>query len=325
MIVENYLIIIALFLISLISVFFVIKRNFSKKIVGTDINKLSQHLVAESCGVALIIPFWILLIFIFLNYSFNTNLFAVGLAVTIFLIIGFIDDNKHKFLSKAMGWQVRALPIALTSIILSIFLFFPIDLFGIIFVILFALFFAGVASFSNTFEGLNGWTIGSSFLIIIFASIMAYQFSIILSFLHIGLAGIILGLLIFNKYPAKAFPGDSGTLFIGSSIAGLALFSQNFYFILFIFLLFIPHMIDFFILKMITNKDDASQQKIRPYKLLKDGRLTIPEYKGKTKYDFAKLIMKIFGPLKEGQIVLIIWLIVLINSIIWTSIFLILF
>jgi UDP-N-acetylglucosamine--dolichyl-phosphate N-acetylglucosaminephosphotransferase len=323
--IQIFLIVLALFLFSIILVFLVIKRNFSKKILGNDVNKKSQPLVAESTGIALLIPFWIMILLSSILFYFDIKLFFVGIAVTIFLTIGFFDDNKHKFLSKAIGWKVRALPLALTSIFIAGILFFPQNILGIFLVILLALFFAGLASLSNTFEGLNAWTVGSSFIISIFSSIMASQFNTSLSFLFLFLSSIILALLIFNKYPAKAFPGDSGTLFIGSAIAGLALLSQNIFFIIFIFLLFIPHMIDFFVLKMITNRKDASQMKQRPYKLLSNGRLTIPKYRGRTKYDFAKLIMKIFGPLYEWQIVSIIWLIVIINSLIWTSLFILLF
>ena len=191
----------------------------------------------------------------------------------------------------------------------------------LIIAILLALFFAGLASFSNTFEGLNGWTIGTSFIISLALAIVAMKIGYLNSFLFVGLSAIILALLIFNKFPAKAFPGDSGTLFIGAAIAGLSLFTQNFLFVIFAFLLFIPHIIDFFFLKMLTNRSDASQHKQRPYKLLASGKLTIPDYIGKTKYDFAKLVMKIFGPRYEWQIVLIIWGIVIINTFVWSYVF----
>jgi UDP-N-acetylglucosamine--dolichyl-phosphate N-acetylglucosaminephosphotransferase len=314
-------VLILLFLISIAFVYLVLRRNFAKKIVGKDINKLKEPLVAESVGIALVVPFWILIILFSYFFYFDYKLIIAGVAVTVFSIIGFLDDNKNKFLAGVVGWKIRALPIALVSIILSTILFLPMDIFGIFVIILLALFFAGVASFSNTFEGLNGWTIGTSFIITIALSIVAMKIGYLYSFLFVGLAAIILALLIFNKFPAKAFPGDSGTLFIGSAIAAFALFTQNFAFVIFTVLLFIPHIIDFFFLKMLTNRKDASQHKQRPYKLLKNGKLSIPKYKGKTKYDFAKLVMKIFGSRYEWQIVIIIWSIVIINTLIWSCLF----
>ena len=312
---------IILFLISLVSVYIVLKRNFKKKIVGKDINKIGEPLVAESGGLALIIPFWILIILFSYFFYFDYKLLVVGIAVTLFAIIGFLDDNKNKFLVGVVGWKIRALPIAIISLVVAVVLFVPVELVGILIVVLLALFFAGLASFSNTFEGLNGWTSGTSFIISIALAIVALKIGYLNSFLFVGLVAIILGFLVFNKFPAKVLPGDSGTLFIGSAIAGLALFTQNFAFVLFTFLLFIPHIIDFFFLKMLTNRKDASQHKQRPYKILKGGKLTIPDYGGRTKYDFAKLVMKIFGPLYEWQVVLIIWAAVIINTAFWSYLF----
>jgi len=319
---ENIAYSLGLFAISTIGVYLVSRRNFSKKIVGNDINKPHTPIVAESCGGILIVPIWLLIILCQFIFGFDLRLLLVGVAVTVFAIIGFLDDNRHKFLSKPMGWKERAIPIAITSLLLAGFLFPPTDILGIISVIALALFFAGLASFSNTFEGLNGWTVGSSFIITSIIAFAALSFNTQLGLIYTCLASIILGLLLFNRYPAKAFPGDSGTLLIGSTIAGLALYSQDIMFVIFVFVLFTPHMIDFFLLKMITNRKDASQHKQRPYKLLENGKLTIPNYEDrKEKLDFAKLVMKIFGPLYEWQIVIIIWNFVFISSVFWLLVF----
>jgi hypothetical protein len=86
-------------------------------------------------------------------------------------------------------------------------------------------------------------------------------------------------------------------------------------------LFFLPHIIDL-LMKAITNPKDASQHKMRPYKLLADGRLAIPDYPdGKIRYDFAKLLFKIFGPLREWQVVAIIWCIVILNCLVWVIVF----
>lgn len=311
-----------IFVLSSACVYWLMKRNLREKIVGNDINKIDKPIVAESCGAALMIPFWALIIVTTFFYGLNWKVFAVGAAVTIFTLIGFMDDSKHKFLSKAVGWKVRAIPVALVSLVLAYVFFEPTSILEYGGVLLLAGFFAGLASFSNTFEGLNGWTVGSSFIITLFIAFVAYQTDIGIGFLFMGLASMILGLLVFNKYPAKAFPGDSGTLLIGSSIAGFSLFSENIYLFLLVILFFIPHMIDFFILKMLTNSDDPSQQRFRPYKLLENGRLTIPDYPDKKiRFDFAKLVMRIFGPLKEPHIVAIIWLFVAANCFFWTMLF----
>lgn len=37
-------------------------------------------------------------------------------------------------------------------------------------------------------------------------------------------AGVMLGFLLFNKYPAKVFMGDTGSLFVGGLMAGLVVY-----------------------------------------------------------------------------------------------------
>ena len=66
----------------------------------------------------------------------------------------------------------------------------------------------------------------------------------------------------------------------------------------------------------ITNTKDVSQSKVKPY-ALKDGKIAIPKYEGKARYDFAKLIVKIFGPLEEWKIAIVIWLAVIVNCSFW--------
>ena len=71
---------------------------------------------------------------------------------------------------------------------------------------------------------------------------------------------------------------------------------------------------------MLTNAKDVSQSAIKPY-ALHDGKIAIPKYEGRTRYDFAKLIVKIFGPLKEWKIVIAIWAVVIVNCLFWTLVF----
>ena len=71
---------------------------------------------------------------------------------------------------------------------------------------------------------------------------------------------------------------------------------------------------------MLTNSRDVTQAKERPYRILEDNRIGIPEYTGKTRYDFAKLLIKIFGPLKEKNVVIIIWAVVLLNCLFWIAV-----
>jgi len=76
----------------------------------------------------------------------------------------------------------------------------------------------------NLIDGLDGLAAGSA----VFTTIVVFVMSLIapnplVSFLAIALAGVTLGFLRFNFHPATIFLGDSGSLFIGFMLAGLAL------------------------------------------------------------------------------------------------------
>lgn len=298
-------------ILSLIAIYFF--NKFSRKknfVLGIDINKKTQNKTPEATGIILLIILWIVVLWINFTQTFNLQIFYWLGLVSVFSLIGFLDDTTTKWTKKGLSWKQRAVPIAFFS-----FLFGYLISGEILSGILIGAFISGFSSFHNSFAGLNGWEVGSSYIIAVFTCFLListgfFVYSLIL-------LGIILALLLFNIYPAKVFPGDSGTLLIGSSITGLIALTMKTELIFFFALFYLPHFIDLFFLKILTNPEDPTQVKIKPYKLLENGKLDIPEYKGKTKLDFAKLILKIFGSMKEWKIVLIIWIIVALNCLFW--------
>ncbi|MGO4371675.1 glycosyltransferase family 4 protein [Paenibacillus sp. MCAF20] len=82
----------------------------------------------------------------------------------------------------------------------------------------------GVTNAINLIDGLDGLAAGVSGIaiatIVVMASLMGFQPIILLSTLLLG--GIV-GFLVFNFHPAKIFMGDSGSLFLGFSLATLSM------------------------------------------------------------------------------------------------------
>ncbi len=294
--------------ISLISIFLVTKITKKLGIVGIDINKQDQRVIPESAGVGLAIATAIGFSVSMATNSLDLNIVAVLALGLCFAVLGFIDDSRNKFLKKSMSWKLRAVAVAIVSLGFAGFFFQDIA-----WIIAGALFIAGIASLQNTFAGLNGWEIGSGFIISIFLAIsLGSGWLAVYAWIF---SGSILGLLALNMFPAKVFPGDSGTLFIGAVTAGIAVASGQLSKILLVGLFYLPHAFDFFVLKLLTNPGDVTQQKQKPYRLLEDGKLGLQE---KGKLDFAKLVIKLFGEKKEWQIVSLIWLIVSVNCILWS-------
>lgn len=275
-------------------------------VIGIDINKEGQPKIAESAGVSLLVPVWLGIFVLSMMPGFNAKVVMWGLLLSAFSVIGFADDTRPKFVRKALPWKIRLLPIAMVSLMFA-YVYSPYPEW----IVPIALFIAGAAALQNTFAGLNGWEVGSGLIISLSAAVLLIGTPYFMAALL--LSASVLGLLAFNVFPAKALPGDSGTLLIGSGVASLAALTGDMRIMALCFLMFIPHLVDFFALKLLTNRSDLSQSRGRPYALLQDGRLAIPKYTGKTRYDFAKLIMGVFGPMREWQVVAVIWAAVALN------------
>ncbi len=84
---------------------------------------------------------------------------------------------------------------------------------------------------TNLTDGLDGLLTGCSVLIFTGLSITILidnpSTNFTLAPLCIVMAGACMGFLFLNKYPAKLFMGDSGSLAIGASLGGIALISNN--------------------------------------------------------------------------------------------------
>ncbi len=299
------------FIISVIAVLFVAKQNRKMKITGRDINKINKKELPEGIGLALLAPIWTAIIMFNLLIAENTGFIAFGLTITVLCIVGFLDDRKQKFKVRTVSWTSRAAIVSLVCMMFAMF-YAP----NVFWILPFAIFVAGLASFENTFAGLNGWEVGSGFIIACFVALLLVSSGPLP--IAIALVGAIAGLLIFNICPAKVFPGDSGTLLIGGSIACIIILTQRIELIFLAILFFLPHIIDF-LLKFLTNKDDMSQSKNLPYTIGKDNKLRIPH--GKPRYDFAKMLLRILGPMHEWLVVAVIWTIVAANCLFWILVF----
>lgn len=81
----------------------------------------------------------------------------------------------------------------------------------------------GTSNATNLTDGLDGLLTGTSILSLgAFTTIAMMVGSQNISLFSIAMVGGLLGFLIFNKYPAKVFMGDTGSLAIGGALVGIA-------------------------------------------------------------------------------------------------------
>ena len=83
----------------------------------------------------------------------------------------------------------------------------------------------GCVNAVNLTDGVDGLASGATFPVMIFFVVVTYFWGSAYGALGVfasGLAGGLLGFLIYNFNPAKVFMGDTGSLFLGGMVCGLA-------------------------------------------------------------------------------------------------------
>lgn len=156
------------------------------------------------------------------NYMVKILGFLIGLVIL--EIVCFIDDVKQiSPIIKLMGQIVAAIVVIKSGIVIENINIpiFQIGFDKIISVIVTLGWIVGITNAINLIDGLDGLSSGISIiscisLLIIFATNGSPLISIILV---TALAGAIIGFLPFNFNPAKTFIGDTGSNFLGFSLA----------------------------------------------------------------------------------------------------------
>mgnify|MGYP001407396515 CR=1 FL=1 len=208
-----------------------IPRLVARKIVGRDMNKADQRFLPEIGGISVVVGFFLgIYSYIALN-NLNSgagvsNFLLVSLVTVLGIaFIGIIDDLLDMRQStKAFLPFLFSLPLALfVSDKVNIPLLGEID-FGIFILFLVPFGITCASNSMNMLEGFNGLGTGMGIIIVISLLIMSLMENNTDGItLLIPLLGSLLAFLYFNFYPAKIFPGDTLTLFMGAAIGCAAM------------------------------------------------------------------------------------------------------
>lgn len=168
----------------------------------------------------------------------DMNLILCIFSAVGFGAIGFVDDFIKVALKRNLGlraWQKIVLQIAVSgAFLLGLYkngsittllhlpvvgnvdvglLFYPASMLVIIFMV----------NAVNLTDGIDGLASTVTFVVmlgyLVVASLMGYYH---LSIYASALAGALAGFLIWNFYPAKTFMGDTGSMFLGGAVVGMA-------------------------------------------------------------------------------------------------------
>jgi UDP-N-acetylglucosamine--dolichyl-phosphate N-acetylglucosaminephosphotransferase len=311
------------FLISLIATPYWIRRAKKAGLTGRDMNKHEKPLIAEAGGIAVVAGFLISILFYIgiKTFYFKTSqnlieIFALLSTVLIIVIIGFIDD--------ILGWKIglrqwqkplfcllAAIPLMVINVgntEMALPLLGQVN-FGLIYpLLLVPIAISGAANGFNMIAGYNGLETGMGAIIIATLGVLIHSTGQTwLSLIAFSIVASLLAFLIFNRYPAKVFPGNTMTYTIGALIAGIAIIGNVEKAAI---ILFIPYFVE------LVLKARGKFQKESFAKPNRDNSLELlyPKIYG-LEHIMIKLIKKIKGKAYEREVVYSLWLIEIIIAI----------
>lgn len=205
--------------------------------VGIDAHKPSKPKIPTSCGISIVLGLILgSCLLILFNPFLKVKILAFMASVVLAMIVGLIDDFK------VLGAIIKTAltVISIVPIILAACLYPDIIVLGkpevpvigrlrltIVYWALLPLAIAGPANAVNMLDVLNGvmpiTCSIASLTLLISAIILGREDGMLLSGL---LLVALLAYIPYNKYPAKVFSGDAGSLSVGAALGAIAVLSR---------------------------------------------------------------------------------------------------
>jgi UDP-GlcNAc:undecaprenyl-phosphate/decaprenyl-phosphate GlcNAc-1-phosphate transferase len=288
------------FLIILLVTPKVIKSLVSKGSVVRDYHKPEKPNIPRPAGPILLIGIAIAEGILFL-ITRNTQVIAVLLTTIIAFIVGFIDDKKVM-----PGWYkpVALIPAAIPLIVLGahgthLNLIFGSVSIPLLYIPLILIIIPVAGNTINSIDVLNGVATEAVIIAMIplLVSIAVFANNVV----FIAALPLLSGLIAFYKYhrfPSKIFPGDSGTLLIGSMYGALAIAGSSE--IIGVIALLPSVMNSFLFLNSVKKIVEHRQVKSRPTILTNDFKLMASKERN-APTTLLRLILA-DGPLSEKEI-----------------------
>lgn len=278
------------FCVTRLSMPLIIRKLEKAEIVGKDIHKSWKPVVAEMGGFGILFGF---IIGIFAGIGMHDlltfQLMVVLLVILLVGLIGIVDDllvlsSKEKFFLLFLA----GIPLIWAA---------PSNV-GLLYLITIPIALSIGANITNMLAGLNGIESGLGIISLTSLTISCiilgkYDVTII----GMSMLGALIAFLYFNKYPAKVFPGDTGTLIIGATIVAIAFIGRV---KLIAFIVLLPNIIDAAL--KFYSAGVMERQQFEPTQVNDEGKLVRPDAGFKS---LIRLVLR--KPIEEKKAVKIIW------------------
>ncbi len=236
-----------------------LKKRMLQQYIREDVSAMhAQKAGTPTMGGLLIVGTAVVssILSLFMESAFSTILLISLITIILYCYTGYQDDIKkiHKKQNKglsARGKLILQIIVALLPALYMVYVdktainFFnvqgwDIDLGAWLYPIFAVFVVIGSSNAINLTDGLDGLAGGCSFLAFSTLSALCFINDYIgLAIVAAAIAGSCLGFLYFNKFPAKIFMGDTGSLALGGALGTLAILSKNEFWLLFIGIIFI--------------------------------------------------------------------------------------
>lgn len=256
----------------------------SKRIVRPDAHKPGRPEVVHAGGIA-IFTGAVVGLATWLAVQGLSDLLLRGLvifsAAAICFLVGLVDDLKVLGgLTKTALTILGILPVAVAAAIAPHLISWGrpvLPIIGqlritVIYWLLLPLAIAGPANVVNMLDVLNGVTPGTMLVafsaLVVVSALQGKETALVLSLIMIG---VLAAYYPYNAYPARIFNGDSGSLFIGAMLGGIAVVEHMEFIVM---TLLLPHLINGFMV-IVSFKGFREHRSIpsRPITVEADGTL----------------------------------------------------
>ena len=185
----------------------------------TEARKMHAQAIPRVGGIAIFLGCAFALL---IDYPAAEQYFVFFATATAVVLLGLLDDIFDLHFSLKFAGQF----IAAISFVYGVGGFIQLPFLGLdpapawIAAVLSVVFIVAITNAVNLSDGLDGLAAGNSLLSLVLLSLLALQaLDANTAILGITLAGGLVGFLRSNTHPARAFMGDSGSQFIGYSVA----------------------------------------------------------------------------------------------------------
>jgi UDP-N-acetylglucosamine--dolichyl-phosphate N-acetylglucosaminephosphotransferase len=297
------------FFITLIFTPFIAKTMEKKGFVGVDVHKKNKPVIPTMCGISILVGLSASIIISCIFFPRYLITFVVFLSVVLSVgLIGVIDDYKKLDpKTKPVLLALASLPILISGTYSS----YPIlPIVGgvrltIVYPFLVPFAITVPANAVNMMDVLNGVMSGTSGIIVLtlgVASIIFNNWDIVI--MCSALLGCLIAFYYHNRFPAKVFGGDTGSLAVGAALGALAVIGSL---EVVAIIAMMPHIMNaFYGLSSIGRLYERREIAERPTFLLGNGQLAASS-NPKAPLTLTRTILA-SGPMKEEKIVKVFFL-----------------